>query len=352
MKNISTGTGLCVLGLCLASYPIIDREMPRAEAGATYVANRLDRGRATRTNAVVLTRTSDAQIADRRSNLSEPLDAPLVSAQRLGSNLDSSSSSYPATSREGSDFNSSFAKLAGADCSAKNWFSPQLHFFGTGCGPIVPLPITPADVDGDGVEEMFYGNRFYPEVLEYPQQTAYGTPITLQNPVVCTTSWISIESGLPTPQTAAACTLTNETMSTLYAMLPSANDGPLCSEANLGTHQEWSIGAFMEGWLDCDGDGDLDIVLSFASRRDYANSGNGYFNCYPYIDEYGFPQEHCDYGWICSGRGSEIGFRVTGWLENTGFEKPTSPIVADLNRDGKVDGADLGMLLVAWGPNP
>jgi hypothetical protein len=38
MKNISTGTGLCVLGLCLASYPIIDRVMPRAEAGAPHVA--------------------------------------------------------------------------------------------------------------------------------------------------------------------------------------------------------------------------------------------------------------------------------------------------------------------------
>ena len=38
MRNISTGTGLCVLGLCLASYPIIDRVMPRAEAGATHVA--------------------------------------------------------------------------------------------------------------------------------------------------------------------------------------------------------------------------------------------------------------------------------------------------------------------------
>jgi len=39
MKNISTGTGLCVLGLCLASYPIIDRVMPRAEAGATHVTS-------------------------------------------------------------------------------------------------------------------------------------------------------------------------------------------------------------------------------------------------------------------------------------------------------------------------
>jgi hypothetical protein len=46
MKNISTGTGLCVLGLCLASYPIIDRVMPRAEAGATNVATAVAAGTA------------------------------------------------------------------------------------------------------------------------------------------------------------------------------------------------------------------------------------------------------------------------------------------------------------------
>jgi hypothetical protein len=38
MKNISTETGLCVLGVYLASHPIIDRVMPRAEVGATHVA--------------------------------------------------------------------------------------------------------------------------------------------------------------------------------------------------------------------------------------------------------------------------------------------------------------------------
>ena len=41
MKNISTGTGLCVLGLCLASYPIIDRVMPRAEASAVTAAHHI-----------------------------------------------------------------------------------------------------------------------------------------------------------------------------------------------------------------------------------------------------------------------------------------------------------------------
>lgn len=40
--------------------------------------------------------------------------------------------------------------------------------------------------------------------------------------------------------------------------------------------------------------------------------------------------------------------RVGFWFENTGFQH-TNPIAADLNRDGQVDGADLGLLLVSWG---
>ena len=39
---------------------------------------------------------------------------------------------------------------------------------------------------------------------------------------------------------------------------------------------------------------------------------------------------------------------INFWLENTGFQH-TNPIAADLNRDGRVDGADLGRLLVSWG---
>jgi hypothetical protein len=40
------------------------------------------------------------------------------------------------------------------------------------------------------------------------------------------------------------------------------------------------------------------------------------------------------------------------WCENIGYEKPAPPIAADINRDGRVDGADLGLVLVSWGPNP
>ena len=38
MKNISTGTGIALLAGAIVAYPIIDRVMPRAEAGGTHVA--------------------------------------------------------------------------------------------------------------------------------------------------------------------------------------------------------------------------------------------------------------------------------------------------------------------------
>lgn len=34
MKNVTTGLGLCVLGVGIAAYPVLDRLVPRADAGA------------------------------------------------------------------------------------------------------------------------------------------------------------------------------------------------------------------------------------------------------------------------------------------------------------------------------
>jgi hypothetical protein len=62
---------------------------------------------------------------------------------------------------------------------------------------------------------------------------------------------------------------------------------------------------------DMDDDGDLDLVVSLGVDGSY---------------------------WWC-------------WLENTGYEKPAPAIAADLNQDGVVNGADMGLLLYAWGPN-
>jgi hypothetical protein len=72
----------------------------------------------------------------------------------------------------------------------------------------------------------------------------------------------------------------------------------------------------LAGWRDMDGDGDLDYIVWV-----YAYNST-------------------------SGTNGQI------WFENVGYEKPAPPLAADINRDGRVDGADLGMLLIAWGPTP
>ena len=74
-----------------------------------------------------------------------------------------------------------------------------------------------------------------------------------------------------------------------------------------------SISAHTLGWFDADSDGDLDYGLEI----------------------------------VHSSPSNNIRERV--WLENIGYEKPALPVAADLNRDGKVDGADMGLLLYAWG---
>jgi hypothetical protein len=69
------------------------------------------------------------------------------------------------------------------------------------------------------------------------------------------------------------------------------------------------------GWRDMDSDGDLDLIL-------YAEERNP--------------------------NGGTLSTQVL-WLENVGYEKPAAAVAADLNHDGNVDGADLGLLLYAWG---
>ncbi len=71
------------------------------------------------------------------------------------------------------------------------------------------------------------------------------------------------------------------------------------------------------GWRDMDRDGDQDLVCVFR----YWGFGGG------------------------------TGTRMDIWFENIGFEQ-SPPLAADLNNDGIVDGADLGILLSVWGePN-
>ena len=64
------------------------------------------------------------------------------------------------------------------------------------------------------------------------------------------------------------------------------------------------------GWTDCDGDNDLDLIYVFSGARS-----------------------------------DGVGFDLWGWLENTGFQH-TAPLEGDLNHDGQVDNADVGVLLL------
>jgi hypothetical protein len=69
------------------------------------------------------------------------------------------------------------------------------------------------------------------------------------------------------------------------------------------------VRVYLLGWLDADLDGDLDLIA------------------WVYIDSFG----------------------SNYWFENIGYQKQPH-LVGDLNADGKVNGADLGTLLVNWTP--
>jgi hypothetical protein len=87
---------------------------------------------------------------------------------------------------------------------------------------------------------------------------------------------------------------------------------PTCTDFQFYSASGWSG---HHGWRDMDGDGDLDLVAIYTAR--------------------GLPVELPASG--------------TCWFENIGYQKQPH-LVGDLNGDGKVNGADLGTLLVNWTP--
>lgn len=182
---------------------------------------------------------------------------------------------------------------AAATCqpaSAASWFAPMFRTITPmpGCSPLIQSCQTPyaADVNSDGVMDYFM--MFDLAVV------SDSVPVT---GCVLARSQMTVEA--------------SEAAESYDCILSASSVGASILQRYPGLV---SAGLVPRGWRDMDADGDLDLIASV--------------DCY-------YPKQNV---------------LVPCWFENIGYEKPAPPIAADLNRDGHVDGADLGMLLAAWGP--
>jgi hypothetical protein len=185
---------------------------------------------------------------------------------------------------------------AAATCdpaAGDSWFVPEFRPI-SGCmddGGVLGLslahPPSFADVNGDGVDEYFRPYLGIPFIAE-------GAP---KNRCFIARSGVTTDSGKTTA--VVTCILTTEPLIGWVV-----SQFPDCDRAYY----------YAVGWRDMDNDNDLDLVLTVSGQT-----------------------------------AKEITFETTGWFENIGYEKPNPPLAADLNGDGWVDGADLGLLLGAWG---
>jgi hypothetical protein len=192
-----------------------------------------------------------------------------------------------------------------SDCPAGirlDWFSPVPHRIGCG-GPSLTTPLGadygPAqDVNGDGEREYWYAAYGAVTVLQDGNVTQ--VPDETRDIVIS-----RIDLG------------TNATVWDSIRVVPRdfgtwvKSQIPNCGWATI--YFQWGTPGFV-GWRDMDGDGDLDFVTLVSFN--YSGNGNG-------------------------------GGAFQVWFENTGFQKQPR-LVGDLNGDGKVNGADLGTLLVNW----
>ena len=242
MNNISTGFGLCVLGLGIAAWPVLDRLAPSANASAAAAA----------------------MLA------AAPCEARFEAMP-----------SVPA-------------------CPDEPIFAPTPRIIGRSCGIAYPINGTgqvwtgpsvqplAADVDGDGQVEYFTNGDWRVISGGTPRPIA---PLLLESRVIPDGPQGVVEEQIPVLSTAGLAQIFIDTM-------------------GVGIED---VHAYPMGWRDFDGDGDLDLSVLL--------------------------------------RNVSVGGSLAVWFEN--IARPATPrIAADINDDGRVDGADLGLLLFAWGPNP
>ena len=159
------------------------------------------------------------------------------------------------------------------------------------------IPLNSADVNADGILEYF-------DTLngEDIQIRSFGTPPTTK------------------PLLLRSVTVDTDTETVVYRnsvidVGASTGESIYQSLSAIGWNHATDIFLSPSGWRDVDHDGDLDLM--------------------------------CSAYWYSS---QLIGTWSTDfWFENIGYNNPAAPPAADLNRDGRVDGADLALLLYAWG---
>jgi len=200
-------------------------------------------------------------------------------------------------------------------CDPQVWFDPTPHEFLAGCGTLATLPLSPADVNNDGV----------PEVLSSLGTVviAAGKPISPTPQITGLVRWsrLSISEAGAMPTSASILDLPPSIAESLIALLPDLGGFDGCG-------WRYEIRCTPQGWLDCDGDGDLDLVLSFATFKDIS-----------YRDPWmGF----------CQGPGPQLFSSRTVWFENTGYQASTPPNPYDLDQDGHVNTGDLSLLLMEF----
>ena len=210
-----------------------------------------------------------------------------------------------------------------AGCESQIWFNPQPHEFLSGCSDVAALPITPADVDRDGFQEIFISKK---------QIIASGVPIApLDFGNSLDVSGIEISPEGVTPRQSNVFQLDSAIANIFISQLPDLGD------PNRGPNMHsWEISANPVGWLDCDSDGDLDMVMEIVILK-----VNG--NC-NWMDPCagGWGGGSCG-SWQCNPMPSLFSTHRL-WFENTGFQH-TASLEGDLNGDGHVDSEDLGRLL-------
>jgi hypothetical protein len=189
------------------------------------------------------------------------------------------------------------------------WFSPipQLVPCSNGSAqlPFVTAQLGPVDVNDDGIIE-FWGRLSGP--FSSPDVVLNGSPTGIPSKI-----WVNRLDPLtraPTTIRDSVVIVPSDFGNWVLANFP----GTTSASVRLSDSEDPAGLVNTAGLRDMDGDGDLDYLIIL-----YVESASS--NALQQV-----------------------------WFENIGFEKPAPPIAADINGDGRVDGADLGMLLIAWGP--